>query len=283
MKIICENLDLDQIHNSGQSFRWQKLPDQEKAYLIPAFGKILEISQTDKELTLSCSEEDFNLLWKDYFDLDTDYGALARSILSSGDEYLIRAYQNSKGVRILRQELWEMIVTFMISQNNNISRIRKSVELICQRAADSPSENNSSSGLAPFPSPDQVPEGFFMDKSLGLGYRDEYLEGLFAYARSNPQWLRQLSGLDYQNAYSRLLQIKGIGKKVANCICLFGLHHINAFPIDTHIKQLLSLHYPQGFDFKRYEGFAGIVQQYMFYDKINNPDAKKHVSNTART
>ena len=82
-------------------------------------------------------------------------------------------------------------------------------------------------------------------------------------------WIEDLKKQDYENAHSMLTEQYGIGKKVADCVCLFGLHHIGAFPVDTHVKQILEQHYPQGFPLKKYQGYAGILQQYMFYYKVN--------------
>ena len=112
---------------------------------------------------------------------------------------------------------------------------------------------------------------FFNDRALGLGYRDEYLADMYGYAAADPDFPGRLKAMDNEQALNELKQFKGIGNKVANCVCLYGLHQVDAFPIDTHIKQILKSHYPDGFDFERYEGVAGIVQQYMFYHKINAP------------
>ena len=103
---------------------------------------------------------------------------------------------------------------------------------------------------------------------MGFGYRAGYLKEIYAYAEENPKWLDSLRNLGYDEAMNCLLERKGIGKKVANCICLFGLHHVEAFPIDTHVKQFLQEYYSDGFDFERYEGVAGIIQQYLFYYEL---------------
>jgi N-glycosylase/DNA lyase len=94
---------------------------------------------------------------------------------------------------------------------------------------------------------------------------------MYGYAAADPDFPGRLKAMDNEQALNELKQFKGIGNKVANCVCLYGLHQVDAFPIDTHIKQILKNHYPDGFDFERYEGVAGIVQQYMFYHKINTP------------
>ncbi len=251
-----DNFDLKQIEGSGQTFRWKEL--SEGSYEIPAFGKKLTISQKGQSFTADCSEEEWDGIWASYFDMQTDYGAIGRRISESGDEYLIAAYKKGSGIRVLRQDLWEMIVTFMISQNNNIPRIRGSVEKICSRCACGDS----------FPDFYAIDPQIFEDASLGLGYRAGYLRDLCLYARENPGFLDELRRMDHEEAKRFLMSFKGIGEKVANCVLLFGLHHIDAFPVDTHIKKILAEHYPDGFDLEKYRGCAGIVQQYMFYDDL---------------
>ena len=113
-----------------------------------------------------------------------------------------------------------------------------------------------------------MPEEVFDDRSMGFGYRAQYLKEIYEYGANNPDWLDNLRKMSYDEAMESLLTRKGIGKKVANCICLFGLHHVDAFPIDTHVKQLLDKYYSDGFDFERYKGVAGIIQQYLFYFEL---------------
>lgn len=268
-QIKIENMNLAQIADSGQCFRWKKI--EENKYSVVAYGHYVEIEQDGQNFTFSCTKKEWQEIWYDYFDMDTDYEDIKRKIMESGDEHLIRCYELGSGVRILKQDLWEIIVSFIISQNNNIKRITKSVDDLC-RVAGKTCENIeglSDGDLAyRFPLPGEVPESVFDDKSMGFGYRDAYLKGIYAYALENPKWVDSLKGMSYDDAMNSLLAIKGIGKKVANCICLFGLHHVDAFPIDTHVKQLLEEHYADGFDFDRYRGVAGIIQQYLFYYEL---------------
>ena len=261
-KIEIENMDLEQIATSGQCFRWKKI--DENRYSVVAFGKRLEICQDGIEFSMSCDEQEWNEIWSSYFDLDTDYANVARLINESEDEHLKEAYSKGSGVRILRQDLWEIIVSFIISQNNNISRITQSIDKICTRC-----ELPALGGEYRFPYPVEVEPEFCDDSTLGLGYRNEYLKLIYEYAKENPKWLDELKTMSYDDAMQSLMERKGIGKKVANCICLFGLHHVDAFPIDTHVKQLLAKYYQNGFDFDRYKGVAGIVQQYLFYYEIS--------------
>lgn len=262
-EIDIENMNLNQIAESGQCFRWKKLKND--SYGIVAFGKYLTISQTGNHFTLSCDEKEWNEIWSDYFDMGTDYGKIKELIMQSEDAHLKKALEQGWGIRILKQDLWEMIVTFMISQNNNIKRITNSVEKICV-SCDLLCENDNSQYR--FPNPGEAPSELFDNKELGLGYRDGYLREIYAYGLENESWLEELKMADYDDAMKILQERKGIGKKVANCICLFGLHHVDAFPIDTHVKQLLEEHYSDGFDFERYKGVAGIVQQYLFYYEL---------------
>lgn len=255
-----------QITESGQCFRWKQL--SENLFSLVAFGKYLEIVQTgDSEFSFSCSEEEFDEVWKSYFDLNFDYGKIEELIEKSGDEHVKEAFSLGRGIRILNQNLWEVIISFLISQNNNIKRISNSIENICVKAGIATQEKEDAFC---FPGTFDVEPEFFMDKSLGLGYRDEYLRDIYAYTRENPTWFLKLRELNYEEAKRELLKRKGIGPKVADCICLFGLHKVDAFPIDTHVKQLLSKYYSDGFDFDYYKGVAGIIQQYLFYYELKN-------------
>lgn len=256
------HFDPVQIMESGQCFRWNK-EDENKISLV-AFGKYLEIEDKGSGVySFSCDEKEWCDIWESYFDVDTDYPYVESLIKGYGDTHLCESFEKGSGIRILKQDLWETIVSFMISQNNNIPRIRKSIELICEKAGKVIDKSRFL-----FPGPFDVSEGFFEDRGLGLGYRSEYLENIYKYVRENPNWLDELEKMDYNNALGALLTRKGIGTKVANCICLFGLHHIDAFPIDTHVKQLLEKFYPEGFDLDFFKGYAGVVQQYLFYNEI---------------
>ncbi len=255
-------MDLKQIANSGQCFRWKKIEDD--TYRIIAFDKVLDITQKGSLFYLDCEETEWENNWKGYFDIDTDYESVGEKILTSNDEYLINCYKTGMGVRILKQDIWEMIISYLISQNNNIPRIKNSIEKLCDSFG-----NDLGKGYG-FPSAEKIDTAVISKKEFGLGYRDAYIREMCAYTIENSNWYNRLKEMNYDEAYAVLKSHLGVGPKVANCICLFGLHHVDAFPIDTHVKQILAAHYPTGFDFERYEGVAGIVQQYMFYNKIEN-------------
>lgn len=243
-----DHMNLNQIANSGQCFRWKQLNNN--SYMIPAFGKELIISQNKDIFTISCDENEWNTLWKEYFDINTDYNEIETFISESNDKFLKEAYNFGSGIRILKQDLWETIISFIISQNNNIPRIKKSIEKLCDETEGR------------FPNYLEILNMDLSDK--GLGYRDSYLINAANWFRYHGDGLKS-ELLSYKSLKDNLMQIKGIGNKVADCICLFGLHKLDAFPIDTHIRKIIDREYdgymPEWVNYK----YAGILQQYIFY------------------
>lgn len=272
-EIVLQDFDMEKIMDSGQVFRIRKMEDA--SFLTLAGHRAVRIRQEENRILFSCSRDEFLDFWQDYFDLSTDYTAIRRSV-DPADAYLNAAVSHGCGIRILRQELWETILSFLISQNNNISRIQNSLEALCARYGDELDPEGifppscTPAPLYAFPTPEALcsagPEGL---QGLGLGYRDKYIWKMAqrCCGPSGKEWLGTLSSCGYEQAMDLLLREYGIGRKVADCICLFSLHHVDAFPVDTHIRQILDGHYPEGFPFSRYRGYAGILQQYLFYYK----------------
>ena len=129
MIIENDNFNLQQIADSGQCFRWKKLDDD--LYLIPALGHLLIAKQDGNRIEFSCDENEWDNVWSDYFDCSRNYESIAKKILSGNDNHLKESYLSGSGIRILKQNIWEMIFSFMVSQNNNIKRISGSIEKIC--------------------------------------------------------------------------------------------------------------------------------------------------------
>ncbi|HIX15838.1 MAG TPA: 8-oxoguanine DNA glycosylase [Candidatus Hungatella pullicola] len=293
-QIAIDHMDLEQIARSGQCFRMRRLEKEggkdksleegnrtdggqmrgtEELWAVTAMDQYTEICQRGNEFTFSCGEKEFEEFWRGYFDFSRDYGHMKETI-DPQDSYLKAAVKFGWGVRILSQDLWEMILTFLISQNNNIKRIAASVEALCHKYGPALTGQGFDGPVAyyGFPGPKDVYSGGLEGlQELGLGYRDKYIFAMAEWCSTEEgvQWLEDLSETDYHTAHSMLISRLGIGKKVADCICLFGLGHVEAFPVDTHIRQILDKWYPEGFPLKRYEGFAGIIQQYLFYYKRN--------------
>ena len=194
------------------------------------------------------------------------------------DKFLLEAAEYGRGIRILHQDLWETIVSFLISQNNNILRIRRSIEALCRRYGKK-IEISAAEGEScySFPVPEAIAEGGLDGlQGLGLGYRDKYILKMARRCseKEGKAWLKQLERSSYEETRRLLTAEFGIGKKVADCVCLFALGHVEAFPVDTHIRQILETHYPEGFPFGRYEGYAGILQQYLFFAELKKEKKK---------
>lgn len=260
-----ENFSLDQICRSGQCFRMAA--KDAHTYSVIAGERYVEIGQRGTEISFACSEEEFESFWKEYFDLDRDYSAYIAQI-NPNDAYLIRAAELGCGIRILRQDLWEMIVSFLISQQNNIVRIRRCIQNISERYGEEKRNRNGETYYA-FPRPEALA---FLDedalKECNLGYRSKYVVRTARSIALGEVDLDEVSGMSYKKAKEELLKLFGVGEKVADCICLFALHHLQAFPVDTHIQQAMQAHYKRGFPNRRYKGFQGVMQQYIFYYEL---------------
>ena len=246
-----DHMNLHQIANSGQCFRWRQIEDN--SYIIPAFGKELTISQDGNTFILSCDENEWNSLWRNYFDLETNYNEVENIIMESNDDFLKTAYQFGSGIRILRQDLWEVIISFIISQNNNIPRIKKSIQMLCDEFDGR------------FPTNDELLQMDLSNK--GLGYREEYIRNICSCSIFD---FGMLEGLTYEQSNEVLMSFKGIGEKVANCILLFGLHYLDAFPVDTHIRKIIDREYSGELPDWAFGKYAGLFQQYLFYYEVNH-------------
>lgn len=262
---MLDHFNIAQICNSGQCFRMACRGDG--TYSVIAGERYLELAQKGRECVFECGSGEFENFWSGYFDLDTDYGSFVMSI-SDRDSYLKYAAQFGDGIRILRQDLWEMIVSFLISQRNNIVRIRRCIENICERYGE---KKVSCSGREYYSFPGPAALACLDEDALkecNLGYRSKYVVRAAKSVVSGEFDLERLRGFKYQEARAELMKLYGVGEKVADCICLFALHHLEAFPVDTHINQALETHYKRGFPKGRYKGFQGVMQQYIFYYEL---------------
>lgn len=259
------DFDIGQIARSGQCFRFRQLAEQH--YALVAGGRYVEIRQQGQTVCFDCPEDEFEAVWRPYFDLDADYGRYKNAV-AKRDKYLQSAVAAGGGLRILRQELWETIVCFIISQQNNIGRITKCVENLCSLFGET-CYNKSKQVYNTFPTAERLAACTADELApIRLGYRAKYILAAARQVASGEVDLDAVRRMDYAHAKAELMRLTGVGVKVAECICLFALHHIDAFPIDTHIRQMLDAHYPKGFPLRRYKGFAGVMQQYAFYYEL---------------
>lgn len=265
------DLVLSKIAGSGQCFRWQMKCGTRGAmeYRIPAFGKILRVRQSTEEsdgaVTFFCTQEEFDTLWKDYFDLEEDYGKI-RSLADPADAFLTAAAGCGEGLRILRQDPWETLVTFILSQRKNIPAIKSAVDQLCC-AAGQPLKigGHADRCLCAFPSAEQIAgmSGNAMD-GCHFGYRARYVRATAECFASGQYSIEELETLKDAELSAVLNSLSGVGPKVAACTMLFGFHRLNAFPKDVWILKAMEEHYPDGFDFAGYEPYNGVMQQYIF-------------------
>lgn len=270
-----DNFDIAQICESGQCFRMQS--QNENTYSVIAGERYLKVAWQDGEYIFDCEEAEFEEFWKTYFNLEEDYGFYI-SRIHPKDLYLKHAAEFGCGIRILQQDLWEMIVSFLISQQNNIARIRRCIQNICRQYGE---ERINAYGEVyyTFPAPERlaVLEEDTL-KECNLGYRSKYVVRTARSIVSGEVNLNEIRQMPYPQAKEELLKLYGVGKKVADCICLFALHHLQAFPVDTHINQALEKHYKQGFPKRRYQGFEGVLQQYIFYYELQGQSKAKDIN-----
>lgn len=266
--IKIDNLDLGQIAASGQCFRMNYVG--KGTYSIVAFGKYLEVSQSLNTLIFSCDEAEYQEIWKEYFDIETDYVAI-KSNTDITDEFLQKSIQYGCGIRILKQDMWEMLVTFIISQRKSIPAIKKCVEILCQKygeqiTGDGLNDDKPVIDYA-FPTPKKIAELSIEElRACGLGYRDVYVAGAATwFIQKYPIYQKQME--TYTIAKSLLMKINGVGTKVSNCICLFALHQLEACPIDVWMQKIIDDNYKGIMPSWMVSDKAGVLQQYAFYYK----------------
>ena len=260
---ITDDFDLDKIADSGQCFRWHKT-DADTYKIIAGESCMYITTLGDDRYSLDCTEADFAHLWRDYFDLQANYREIRNRIDPETDPFLSMAAEHEKGIRILRQDHWEMLITFIISQNKNIPAIRRSVELLAESCGEKLQDAKGQEYYG-FPYPDAIIALSKQDLlACKLGYRWKYVRMAAEAVLNGDIDLNGLIIADEKTTISTLTRLFGVGVKVANCVSLFGLHHIDAFPIDVWIKRILSEQYPDGYPYEKYSPFNGIYQQYMF-------------------
>lgn len=297
-----DDFSIEAVAESGQCFRIVRINDS--TWSVIAYGRYLEIAampDEDGSYSFSCTDEEFESFWKDYFDLGTDYDIYRKTALPD-DEYLRTAIAFGSGIRMLRQEPWEMLISFIISQRKSVPAIRTSIERLSERfgkriyagedlrlnaavsgtstEADDyrkscDTEHSSSEGssakakdsnrlLYAFPTPEALVSADSEELSAcGLGYRLEYIRNAASQVLSGELELDALGELDTDTLIARLMELKGVGIKVASCIALFGYHRLDTVPVDVWMKRVIAQVY-HGTLPAEYRQYAGVLQQYMF-------------------
>lgn len=247
-------LDLGRTLDGGQAFRWREEGD---GYTGCAGAHRLHVEMRNGVYYFDCSLRDFERFWFAYFDLGRDWDAVCRQI--GQDARVQEAMRAYPGIRILRQEPFETLFSFIISQQNNIPRIRLILDNICR--ACGPDLGGGIYGFPPLSALLRLREDDL--RALGCGFRAKYLVRLCETAAGGGLDFAALAALPQAQARARLTELYGVGQKVADCTLLFGLGFLNVFPQDVWMKRVLQL-YPQGLP-ACFDGYAGVAQQYLFY------------------
>lgn len=258
----CGDFDAAQILECGQTFRYRKA---DGGYTVYARDKRCFVAQGEGGAQIVCSPQD-DAFWRDYFDLQTDYGAIKRRLSALPD--MSRSIPFGKGIRILRQDHWEALIGFIVSANNNLPRIKGIVARLCEVLGE------DMGGWRAFPTPRAMAQkdaAFYRD--LGAGYRAAYLADA-ARAVDGGFDLGALERCDSDTARKALRALPGVGPKVADCVLLYGYHKTDVFPVDTWIKKAYALVCQDGcanVETMRarlkaiYGDDGGYAQQYLFY------------------
>ena len=285
MKLIKEvrDFNLKHIFECGQCFRWEEEPDG--SYTGTALGRTINLNMEKRQdadagtenarlIIDGTDENEFQDLWRRYFDFDRDYGEIKRT-LSMRDSVIGSAIAAGSGIRLLNQDNWETLISFIISQNSNIPRIKKCIEKLSENFGEELPTYRGKKRYA-FPSIEALSELSPQALSeIGLGYRARYItETAKTIARDGGKMLYSLGELPVREAYEYLVSLCGVGPKVANCILLFSMQKYESFPIDVWVKRVMNrLYHIDENDSAKMESFAvetfgeygGFAQQYLFY------------------
>jgi N-glycosylase/DNA lyase len=277
--IIIYNLaDFDPVHTfeCGQCFRWNR--KQNGRWFGVAKGLFLELSWDGHNLILhDTTIEEFKKVWYTYFDFERDYSEIKRK-LSENDPVMADAVEFGRGIRLLKQDFYEAAVSFLISQNNGIPRIKKIIESLSS-AFGEPVANRFNSEASykafSFPSMERIaglsPEDL---KIIRAGYRDKYILRTSRQILDNEIDMNILKNKNRSESRREMLKLYGVGRKVADCILLFSGTRYDIFPVDRWVKRVMAklyLGYEAGFDElddfaqKKFGNLAGFAQQYLFY------------------
>lgn len=255
--LIQPDFNLAETLDCGQAFRWSENSDGSySGFFLDNFLHISEESE-GRFLFHGVSEEQFTDVWKKYFDLETDYGELKKRF--SEDRILADACRFAPGIRLLRQDPWESLCSFIISQNNNIPRIKGIINRLCEKYGRFPGAEDLSS---------ETPETLGW---LRAGFRAKYIADASERVASGKTDLAVVSSMPYDDAKKELMKIKGVGPKVADCVLLFGMHRTEAFPVDVWIRRVMAAFYPDGMP-ECTKGFEGTAQQYLFHYVRSHPE-----------
>jgi len=257
-----KNFIPSQVLDNGQCFRWSGSAD---SYTGVAHGRHLELFLEKDALVLkNVTLNEFESVWRDYFDLGRDYGQLRQ--LYATDDTLSKAMAFSPGLRIMKQDPWETLITFILSQNSNIPRIKSMVALLCENFGQAlPLNKETVTKSFTFPTPESLALLSADDlTSIRSGYRAAYIIDAAKRVADGRFDLKALHNMESEDIRLALMKIHGVGPKVADCVLLYGFGRVGHYPLDVWMKRVMASYYPDGFP-DVLTNTAGIAQQYLFH------------------
>ena len=249
--------DLARTLDCGQAFRWVQTGENE--WHGVAFSRPLTLIYTENGIEfLGTTAEDFENIWSDYFDLNRDYDILCERFMQ--DIHLKNAVTECSGIRVLHQEPWEAICSFIISANNNIPRIKGIIDRLCRLLGD-----DLGNGDFSFPSAEKIAaSGIDTLAPIRAGFRAKYIIDAAEKVSNGDIDFEKIRTSSLCDARDELIKIKGVGEKVAQCAMLYGFGKADAFPVDVWVKRIVEELYPDGLPECMGEE-KGIAQQYLFH------------------
>jgi len=265
-----DHFNLKKTFDCGQCFRWEEINEDEFIGIIK--DKVVHIKEEDGTFIFyDTTKEYFENILIDYFDFNLDYNEIDKKI--STDEHIKKCIEYGKGIRILKQDLFETIISFIISANNNIPRIKKIINRICEKYGKEIIYKDKS--YYTFPSAEDLKDITKEEfRELKMGFRDKYLVDAIYKINSGELDLKKITEMDTAEAKKELMKIKGVGEKVSDCILLFSLKRLELCPMDVWVKRIFETRYnltdltfESGFNLAKnnWGEYAGIAQQYLFY------------------
>ena len=267
-----ENFDAKAIFTCGQAFRWYE--EKDGSFTTVHLGRVLNVlNEDDKVIFKGTNLEEFNEIWIDYFDLNTDYQSIRKSL--ANNEILANAMEYGKGIRILNQNHFEMLISFIISANNMIPRIRKSIEVISMRYGKFICEDENRKYYS-FPTVEELSKATVEElrEFAKVGFRDKRIFDTVNMIKNENIDLDNFENLETDILREELLKFSGVGNKVADCIMLFSYKRGEVFPVDVWIKRVMEeLFIKEETPVKKiskeadriFGKYAGYAQQYLFY------------------
>ncbi len=258
-----KNFIPSQVFDCGQCFRFDKKDDG--TYFGVAKGKYIEVSEKDGNIILDgCDEKAYSEIFRDYFDLDFDYAEAGKALAL--DDTLVKAAGFGGGIRVLHQDEWEALCSFIISQNNNIPRIKGIIRNLCSTYGEPVYRERNGNIHYSFPSAETVARaGEKGMAELRTGFRAKYICDAARKVADGEIDLSLPYSMSYGEGADYLCRIKGVGLKVASCVLLFAYRKYDAFPVDVWVKRILDKYYGGKVDAGYFGEYAGLAQQYLFY------------------